>query len=640
MEIDPQCDYVVAVVLPYMQLQHEPNSDDMIRDFTVSESHQLYMDKLPLMMNHNDGTTEDGVTRPLDIVGTVEASAVRGADSRMLASIDPTRSEAAMFSSNAVATGIYKDVSLGNTVEVVVRASGGELVYRKVPEEVSLCKRGLRRGSRIERYCPGRGTIERLARHAPEDLDLLVRVHDYERDLSARGVTLASGAEYIDALVALSNERLLDTIEREQLYPRPVPTNYNTMSTTADDQTLAADATKASESAADSSPAAAADADTKAAGEERAADKTAEAAAAAAARTSSAAGTVETRVPETPDVMNAKKMAAEALKAREEAFELRQRLAKAEDAEKRLAAIEAREAAKQKAQMEAIVKSFTQHAAAAKTSQIDVDREVEDCWQMYKTQPERGIQMAERAMRMAVRASENMESLEQARTQKMAEHTNALNSKYFDTIASKFSALNDREMSFVASRNTSSDATDMQTPLDRRFKVPADPAAATMTQQQDATNSSISGDRGDNAVGQKRTVPNAMQQQQQMESAPEPLFVRASENNPIKIDYDAKAAFEAILNETGVIPSFDQVAFNERLVPTGRMKASADGTDVPVLKRQRLRRYRANIEPANFAPEFDRLLVKALDTGPFRSRNARPLVMTSRPVDDVPLPLD
>jgi len=620
-------DYVVATMLPYMPLEHEPNSKEEVRDFTVNEASELYVDDLPLLMNHNDGVVEDGKERPLDVIGKVEASNLRGAASKMLAWIEPTMSDAAMYSTNAVANGIYNDVSLGNIVDAVVRANGSKIVYRKIPQEVSLCERGRRYGSRIEAYCPGRTTIERLATDWPDDLQTLIRVHNYAADLSEMGVVPEQRAEYIDALVKLSSERLERTIQRENLYPRPRP--QQTFAMSADDKSLGSEKMNASEDAAAASPPPAPPPAEKEGGGEK------EAAAPPPPKAETAA--------DVPDMTNMKKMAEAALKAREEAFDLRQRLAKTEErlakgeeAEKRLAAIESEKAEKRQKQFETIIKSYMQHAAAAKTPQTEVDEEVHDCHDTFKNNPERGIRMAERVHRMAIRASEMTNSNEESEAQRLAQRTKMFNDNVLDTLASKWSTLNQREMSFAkaqTARGASAPASvpdeGAETAFDRRFKSSIADASAKQHESKTAAQEIL----GLN----KRKAEEMMM----AEKPAAPLFVRASENAAGDDDdeFDALAVWNQITEETGKIASLEQVMYVDRLVNMGRMQAGVNG-DVPELKRMRLRQTPANIDPWNFklSPTWANNLDKALMSGNFRERNARPLMMTSRAVPDVELP--
>lgn len=94
----PQSDYVVGRVLPY--LHETPASDTKaILDFTVSEAERLRLEGLPVLMEHNDGTTDQrtGHTRHLDEVGRVEAMSLHGVHARVLMSITPDASPAATY---------------------------------------------------------------------------------------------------------------------------------------------------------------------------------------------------------------------------------------------------------------------------------------------------------------------------------------------------------------------------------------------------------------------------------------------------------------------------------------------------------------------------------------------------------------
>ena len=103
------CDYIVSSVLPYKRAE-PTDAYDAVANFTHDEARRADFVGLPLCMNHMNGHGD----KPLRRIGTVLASAERGADTLTLAEIDTRSSPQAEHSSNLVAMRSYDDVSLGN----------------------------------------------------------------------------------------------------------------------------------------------------------------------------------------------------------------------------------------------------------------------------------------------------------------------------------------------------------------------------------------------------------------------------------------------------------------------------------------------------------------------------------------------
>jgi len=355
-DVDPSRDYVVATFLPYTRQRHDTQLEQ-VREFTTDEARQLYMDGLPLIMNHHDGSVDPttGDVAEHHPVGVIHASSVRGTDAKMLASIDPTMNEAAMLSSNKVALSEYGAVSLGQLVETRIKSGeGGYAVFVKRPIEVSLCRRGRRHGSSIEQYCPGRATLERLAQHEPDDLERMIDAHDYRRELIDSGVDDKKSARYIDVLATLSRNRLVRAIDADSLYPRPPPRQTTPANASMSDSKQDQASADMKETVADATT-------TTDASTETAATKMAD-----AAQVPATSSGVET--PANSEMSALKEMTDRALKSKHELVErtkkmaeMEQRLAKAEEAEKKLAAIEQEKHDRIKSEFETALKSLEQY---------------------------------------------------------------------------------------------------------------------------------------------------------------------------------------------------------------------------------------------------------------------------------------
>ena len=212
---------------------------------------------------------------------------------------------------------------------------------------------------------------------------------------------------------------------------------------------------------------------------------------------------------------------------------------------------------------------------------------------------------------------------------KFAKVTDAFNDKYFGDMASKISSLNQREISFVKSQSSGGDDGASETAFERRFK--------TSEKGEEEKEEKKEEREQENAAAPSKLMDKRKAEELSMAEKPaQELWIRASETFESN-DYDAAGVFAQQMAEFGRIPTMTEVMYNERVVDEGRMKASANGP-VPVTSVKRLRGTPACVEPDNFAPVWGKMLTRALHSGNFRARNARPLVMTSRPVPDVALP--
>jgi hypothetical protein len=607
-------DYIVATTLPFMQLvHHDPN--DRVRDFTVDEARQLYMDGLPLLINHNDGETigADGEPRPLLEIGRIEASTTSTMDASILATIDPSLSQEATFASNAVATGIYPSVSLGHDIATVVHASGGGLVrYQKTPKEVSVCRRGRRYGSDITAYCPGRGTLERLAKHAPDDLETMIERHGYRAGLIESGLAASDGARYISRLAELSDNRLASVIAQQGLRPR-LP---STMSVAAsDDMNADIDTTAAAPPSTVATPAAA-----------PAAAAVPPTAAApppppkAASPTPPPSRTIETsavggqkyggrtveewaddaRLASESSLARTKELAAE--RAEKEA--MRAELEKAREAAARLAAIEEKQAKKARSDFEQIVKSYIQHAKEARTPDAEIDATVEAAATLHEAQPDASLDMLRMASRMAIRAADNANASEKMLAQTMADATSSYNEGFFQKTAKQLSAMREAEVALMRSSYT--------TPLSQRFQSPSQPTPPATPSVAPSAAARASLPRAADAAPPVAAAAVQTTKRAYAEYVEKPasghFTVQAADDD--KDTYPVAEIATDIMKMTNKYASMSQLQYGEYYEATGRMQAGPNG-DEPEIVTKRLRKTPARITPWNFAPRFGAALDKA-----------------------------
>jgi len=564
-------DYIVATLLPYMQLAHD-DPIDRVREFTVDQAAQLNVIGLPLLVNHSDGTRGT----PLLEIGRVEALAVNRSCATVLASIASAASGEAAATSNLIAAGIYKDVSFSNDVSTAVRASDSRVVYEKTPLEVSVCEQGRRYGSRILAYCPSRATLERLAEHAPADLERLVDTHRY-RD-AVVGSPTTDRSRYIDALVAASDARLATAIAEHRL----------TMTTTIRASDSATTVTEPVPPVA-ASPVAAPPA--------AAPPVAAPPAAAPPVAAPPVSRTIETPASAVPSLQEAVDMSVkykEEAVAASRALEEARAKAQAHEAEMvelrafkaQRAEAEAKEVAKKKEKFEQIVRGFVQHAAAARTPKAEIDSTVESARDTFEKNPDASLAMMESSLRMAVRAADTTATTEKASAAKLAAMTQSLDNSYIESQMRRLQALNATDVSF--SRAAQPPAAPRMVPL-----PPAAPAAAAPSATTTTTAATP-------AVGEKRAYVEKPTAQH--------FTVMASDD-----DFPATQIVQDFIQATGKVPSYKQVAHGEYYEATGRMQASADGQgEVPVMAKKRLRTTEARVTPWNYAPRWGAQLDRAL----------------------------
>ena len=606
-------DYLVATTLPYMQLVHENESDDRWKEFTVDEARQLYVDGLPLLMNHNDGDTGG----PLIEVGRVKASVVSGSSAKVLATIDPRRSEEATFASNAVATGIYEDVSLGHQVEVNVRSAleDGIATYTKTPREVSLCRKGARYGSTINAFCPGRATLERLAEHAPDDLAKMVERHGYAQPLIDLGVEATDRERYIEALATLSDSRLAEVIDREALRPRPPPAAKLMTSpmppAAATEKVLASDSTPATPPAAEENqapppPSAAAAAAPPPPAATYAATPVAEPPAPLAVEptrsieTPSTGPTVDGSIPPhewakvAVQAQKDSKQVAEALaEERAKIAQMQAELEEARLAKTELAERKAKDKEKRKAELESVIKSLRQYGAAGGIAKDTIEKQIETARDYEETNPDVTMALVQQAHTMAVHASQERDKHERAQATAMAANVASFNNTFLDSKAKEFAQL--RAETVALQR-----AAVAPTALSTRFEpAPSPPEPMAVPP---AASSVASPAAAPAPAAHKRSFEDYVEQE-----AP-PHFVMASDDK-----FPVAALREKYMQDTRKHPSYSDLAYGVHYEATGKVQMSADGrTEEPVVERKRLRRTPAKISPWNYAPRWAATLEGAM----------------------------
>lgn len=581
-------DYFVATVLPMMQHVHE-TSDDRIREFTVEDAKKLNLDNLPLLWNHSDGKQDV----PYIETGRVRASSVVGANAVMLASIDPESSSEATVASNCVATGFHKDVSLGNDIEL--QASNGVANFVKTPTEVSTCREGLRYGSRITNFFPGRSTLRRMALLDPADLTTMAKLFGYDKNLAEQGIKSTDDPRYIEAFATLSDTRLAEVIARDNLRPRAIAT-----------MSAQASASIPEEPAAPIPPQATAPVPTPP-----------QATAPVPPQAVPPATDRSVTTPSVPNVKSLEEMTNAAYKYKEEAVqrakelveerqraaELNEKLAAQSKIEKELeelraerTAAKAKEAALRKQQIEQAIKGFVQNARIARFTEDDINDNVARFNAAYEKDPELALDMVESTFRMAQRAA--LKEKEYAKDQAVAMQSTAekVNEQYYAEKAKMFASLNAAE---AALQTATYPPTSVQTRM-----TPASSAATTQTATAKFTVPPPD-TPATQEVGKKRLFEGYVEKQAQ------PHFtVKASADQFDQ--FPAQDVFANLLTTTGKIPTMSQVAAGDYWEATGKMQAGADGGMEMQYEKKRLRTTPARIEPSNFAPAWQKLLDEKL----------------------------
>jgi hypothetical protein len=605
MRFEDSRDYIIACMLPSLQIKHD-NVVDATREFTSDEAKRLYMDGLPLLMNHMDGemNPHTGEREPLARVGTVMASSVAGGNCMVLGEIDPSMSLEATFSSNAVAKNIYGSVSLGNTIETHVRASSGSTYLVKTPDEVSLCKVGRRGGSTIRAYCPGRETIRRLHTYEPDVLDRLIDDQDWRSAVIASGASRdGDGERYITAVAAASRQRLETEVRRNRFQQK----DYSNMSVAPiDDQTaVATEAMKASDAQVDElMKAASVDVPSV--------DKP-------LIGTAVGERSVATQVNEDQKSVDAKAAIADAIKARQEALEIKKAMAalqaKHDHDTKELHTIKAAKTAKQNETFETAVKSVIQNMVAAEQTQKEITEQIDDLSDVFQRDPERGLRAAERAVALVSKAAANMQTIRESEAKRVADQTKSVTDKYIADGARQLQALRqeDAAVSLQLSSSTSAQPTtpgifdrqsiesavvEAKTAFERRFvKQEPEEVAVPATE-----------------VGTKRSAETI----DKVYSPVKRFAIKASEDK--YESYDAVGVFANQCRSLGRVPWLEEVEMGAQLMKTGRMKASANGLQVEEEVIKATRSKPAYLYAGNFNPSFDKKCNQAMTDARFRVR--------------------
>lgn len=620
-------DYLVGRVLPFMH-QTPGSYERAICEFTVSEAERLRLTGLPVMLNHNDGTRNDktGDERPLICVGRVEGMAVRGVDARVLLALTPDASGEATYASNAVAKGRYMGISLGHGATYEASASTGHNTLIKTPIEVSVCEKGRRMGSNIEHFMPSRSTIVRLYDQSPDTAHQVASRFGYAAHLPDPG--RATRQEYIEAFAAASANRLASVCAAERLTAQthlsqqPVRVRASatepphTMATTADaqqqqqqPQTVAAAVDQQQQSQAQAPP-----------------PRQQQSAGAAAAVDGSRS--MEAELPNGPDLTDPKAAAAWAVQREREHVDLMKRLAQAEQAAKELETLKQAKRDEQKAKFMEIIESFKQHAKKVNAPDSETADLIEIAQAAFAQDPEQGLKHIGSACQIAVRASQSMHNAEQMQAQQMAKQVAADNNAFLTQKAREMAMLREQGRNYTALSSSQSQFVLANQPPPQQ-QPPVSSFERRFSEQQSFFQPTP-------APAQTAIVP--AQQQQYMDTSaddfvadelPQPLFVRASETEAVRNDYDAAAQYELIHRLTGRRPTLKEVQYGAKLVPTGKMEASATGEQVPGMRVDRLRRTPAYIAPDNFAKEFDAQLQRAMQQHPDKGvRRMMPLSKT------------
>ena len=559
-------DVVAGKVLPYMRQKH-PDRDSLLVDFTENESRDLYIDGLPLMINHNDGICSDEEWR----VGTVTATQVRGVDLRALATIEnPTSDPYARMTSRAIANGTYKGLSLG--IRTHIGFSGTKNVVTKVPEEVSVCEKGKRPGSDIEHFFPCRDTITEMYDDSRNDLRALVQRFNYHVDIPEEKRDM-----YIDALTRLSQKRLETIVAAESLYPRPPPQRvFDAMSETTATQTEKASVTAPVPPASEQT--------------------------SAASQTDSESATLPLQRGPVSNVeaSSAHKLHEELLAAKKEAVEMKKNNLELLKAKEELDKIKEERQQEIKRKFETILNAFKEKASTVPDmySEAEINAIAADAEQFYNQNPSAGISNIERALTVATKASDTQQKLTRDATQKMKVAIEQGEKRQLDEMSMQLANLRQRELEYDTQRqafmNTSS--------ANNRFEKSIQPP------EKAATNAGQSAPAA-------AAVPPPQQQQQTMSSSgyTRPANIRMADVNTLfskasakSTSYDAIAATKKYIELTGKIPSKDTIARGVQVEFTGQYKASAHpgGEQVPIVKMGPEFSQDVYLDPEAWNPDF------------------------------------
>jgi len=589
-------DYVFANMLPYVQLTHD-NVVDQTREFTAAEADRLYMDGLPLLMNHRDGefNPTTGEQEPLLRVGTVLASRVARGSCMMVGEIDPRSSDAATFTSNAVARGVYRSVSLGNTVETRIKASTGTTYLVKTPDEVSLCKEGRRGGSTIRAYCPGRETLERLYQHAPDDLEALINRHGYREAVIHAGASLDDDpARYITAVETASQQRWAEELDRYRLAPRSIDTMASSQENRAD-ETMTADTNKASQQQAD---------DTLAADTEQ-------------------QRSVATPLAENNESVAAKTALAEAVKAQQEKLEIMKQFEalKAEKAQSdaQLAKIHEKEKAKDDETRDTIEKSITQHMVMGQFPKDQIVETVADFRSKYNEDRTSGLRFGERQLMLASKASSAHQQIQKSEANAVAEQQKRVTNDFIAQEARKLQALRAQEAG-ISLQGAASTTVAAATPSSSSIDFDSLSAMVDATKTAFETRFEQQAGGVETHVGDKRKEAPV-----QLCNEPEKAFaevkrfaIKASSDQ--QESYDAAAVFAQQCKTLGRLPWYEEVAMHAEMQKTGKFKASANGQRVEECVVRATRSKPAHLSAANFNPIFDAQCNDAMTNARFGTR--------------------
>jgi hypothetical protein len=630
--VDASLDYVVGRVLPHT-LRVPTSYAARVVHFTTEQARVLRLTGLPLRLNHAEESWRDREAAISYVIGRVAGSRMAGTDRRVCLAIASAASPQAAFAAKSVANGTYDGISLGHDVRQM-RHEARQYIL-KHPTEISLCREGLRPGSRIEHFFPSHRTLSLLN---TRDLLTFASRYGYEGRVRAAlpslppssvGAPAAAYAQFVHA----NRPRYIDALHaavvsrRNTILPSEM-TDAGTAAAVAAPAALQDRLPPPRINASDTAAAAAAPAPPGTEQQQQqqqqqrppeAAHAAAEAAAPAAVPDGQAAspegGGGGDAAPSAADLADPRKMA---LHVRD--MELKMAAMKAENdrmlSERQAAAQEQRDKAAREAN--AALEAFVQHAITLYNPQeIEVKRAY--FADRIRADPVNAIPEIEAMKEMAVRASSKMAE-ENARVAQAMHHNKRLlsdqNDRFYERIAgeitsarSNYASTSAPLPSYLTNATAGAAAAASRAagaPFDSRFLgTQAAPAAAAAAAAAVPTPAAPApGSIAFTGAGAPSAPAQAPPGGGGGGNPAVPQVVRASADTDGGGAW-AKAEFEAISREIGRIATYDEVAHGMEIetVP-GRMKASAAGTMVPETRLVVARAEPVEFNWKHFAPDF------------------------------------
>jgi hypothetical protein len=291
--------------------------------------------------------------------------------------------------------------------------------------------------------------------------------------------------------------------------------------------------------------------------------------------------------------------------------QMRAELDAAKQENERHAARERAEKEKKRAHLETLLKTLTQNQKKMNMPDDVIGDQVEGYRAAFDQNPDLGLKNLETNIRMAVLANSNNEEQKRKSELDFVKRTEEFNKSWIDAKSRKWTDFSAQELGFQqAAQSTLASTSKFMTPV--AASSPAAPPAETA-----ATATPIPAVAAETPAPTQPVVTQPTPQQQTrkrpfVEKPAAQLFttVKASED---QFPCDVAELVSEYVKATGKIPSMRDVQLGTHFVATGRMQASADGYgEEPVYDQKRLRRTPARIEPANFAPDFDRACMEQM----------------------------